>query len=253
MRDFFENPAVTDPTEAARRGTRPALRRRFYQKATIVPAGSAYAVRLDDRPVRTPAGRTLAAPTPALAEAIAAEWDAQADMIDPRKMPLTRLANAIIDGVVDRPGAVTAEIAKYLGTDLVCYRASGPQGLAERQSRNWDGILLWAREALGARLKTVEGVTHVTQPVAALAAAEAAIPADPWRLGAVHTATTLTGSALIALALAQGQIDAEAAWQAAHVDENWNIEQWGSDEIAQERRAFQRAEFQAAATVLRLL
>jgi chaperone required for assembly of F1-ATPase len=253
MREVFENPAVTDPVEAARRGARPAPVRRFYQKATTAAVDGAYAVRLDDKTVRTPAGRVLAAPTLVLAQAIADEWNAQGELIDPSKMSLTRLANAVIDGVVDRRGAVTAEVAKYLGTDLVCYRASGPQGLVERQSRQWDPILIWAREALGARFKVGEGVGHVAQPVAAIAAAEAAIPTDPWRLGAVHVATTLTGSALIALALAHGNLSAEEVWQAAHVDEDWNIEQWGSDDIAMERRAFQFAEFQAAATVLRLL
>src|ERR1700728_4508918 len=147
MREFFENPAVTDPVEAARRSVRPATRRRFYQKATTADGDGAFAVRLDDKPVRTPAGRVLAAPTLALAQAIAEEWNQQGELIDPGKMPLTRLANAVIDGVADRRGAVTADVVKYLGTDLVCYRASGPQGLVERQSRHWDPILIWAREA----------------------------------------------------------------------------------------------------------
>ncbi len=168
-------------------------------------------------------------------------------------MPLTRLANVIIDGVSDRPGPVAAAIRKYLATDLVCYRAVAPQGLVERQARHWDPIVTWARDALGAHFSLREGVIHVVQSEAALAAAGAAVPGDPWRLGAVHTATTLTGSALIALALSRDRLTAEEGWQAAHVDEDWNMAQWGRDEIALERRAFRFAEYQAAVMVLRSL
>ena len=253
MRDLPENAAPQNPLEAARRGARPVLHKRFYQQATTARDGETYAVRLDDKRVRTPAGRLLAAPTPALAEALAAEWNAQRDVIDPGKMPLTRLANSIIDGVADRPGPVAAEVGNYLGSDLLCYRAASPRGLAERQARHWDPIVAWARDALGARMSLGEGVVHVTQAEPALAAARAAIPNDPWSLGAVHTVTTLTGSALIALALAQGRLTAAEAWQAANVDEDWNMEQWGRDELALERRAVRFAELQAAATVLRSL
>jgi len=252
MRDTFKKSSPEHAVEAVRRATRPVLRRRFYSQAGTAPSGEGFAVRLDDKPVRTPAGRILAAPTLALAEAIAAEWDAQRDVIDPAKMPLTRLANVIIDGVSDRPEPVAAEIRKYLATDLVCYRAAAPQGLVERQARDWDPIVTWARDVLGAHFMR-EGVIHVVQPEAALAAAGAAVPGDPWRLGAVHTATTLTGSALIALALSRDRLTAEEAWQAAHVDEDWNMAQWGRDEIALERRAFRFAEYQAAVRVLRSL
>ena len=168
-------------------------------------------------------------------------------------MPLTRLANAIIDGVADSPGPVAAEIEKYLASDLLFYRASSPQQLRERQAAHWDPVLAWARDALGADFKVGEGVVHVAQPEAALKAACPAIPNDPWRLGAVHVVTTLTGSALIALALLRGALSADAAWQAAHVDEDWNMEQWGKDEMALQRRAFRFAEFAAAAMVLNLL
>ena len=253
MRDLLENMPGENPMEAARRGARPVLRRRFYDKASTVAATDGFAIELDGKGVRTPAGRVLAAPTQALAQAIAAEWDAQREMIDPAKMPLTRLANSIIDGVGDNAAAVAAEIVKYLGSDLLCYRAASPQGLLERQARHWDPILAWVRTALGARFSLAEGVVHVPQPEMALAAARAAIPTDPWRLGAVYTVTTLTGSALIALALLRGALTVDAAWQAAHVDEDWNMELWGQDELALERRAFRFAEFQAAATVLALV
>jgi chaperone required for assembly of F1-ATPase len=250
MRDLFEIISPDDPVAAVRRGARPALRRRFYGKASVASAAEGHVVSLDDKPVHTPARRLLAAPAPALAKAIAAEWEAQRDLIDPAKMPLTRLANAIIDGVAEKPGPVATDIEKYLGSDLLFYRAHTPQGLVELQARHWDPVLAWAREALGAAFRLGEGITYVAQPEAAIAAARAAIPEEPWRLGATHVITTLTGSALIALAMARGPLSAEAAWQAAHVDEDWNMAQWGRDEIALERRAFRFADLQAAATVL---
>jgi chaperone required for assembly of F1-ATPase len=250
MRELFEINPPESPITAAQRGARPALRRRFYERATVVPEGSGHALRLDDKPVHTPARRLLAAPTRALAEAMAVEWQAQQDVIDPATMPLTRLANVIIDGVADAPQPVADEIAKYLASDLLFYRAATPAGLVALQARHWDPILAWARQTLGADFRLGEGVVHVAQPPAALVAARAAIPAEPWRLGASHAATTLTGSALIALAMAQGTLGTDAAWQAAHVDEDWNIAQWGSDELALQRRAFRLAEFQAAAAVL---
>ena len=236
---------------AARRGARPDPPRRFYTTASAIAGAEGYAVRLDGKPVRTPARRVLAAPSLAMAQAIAAEWDAQRDTIDPAKMPLTRLANAIIDGVADQSRPVAAEIGKYLSSDLLFYRANGPLELVQRQALHWDPILAWAGEALGAQFKLGEGVIHVAQPDAALAAARAAIPYEPWRLGAVHVVTTLTGSALLALAMLRGRLSAEEAWIAAHVDEDWNMEQWGRDEMALERRAFRFAELQAAATVLK--
>jgi chaperone required for assembly of F1-ATPase len=251
MREHFEIDPPEDPIEAVRRSTRTVLRRRFYKHATTVPVAEGHALQLDGKPVRTPAGRVLWVPV--LAQALAAEWDAQRETIDPATMPLTRLANAIIDGVHDRAGPVAAEVVKYLGSDLVCYRAATPRGLVERQAQHWDPILQWASETLGARFAVGEGVVHVAQPDAALAAARAAIPADPWRLGAVHAVTTLTGSALIALALSRVRLTPDAAWQAAHVDEDWNMEQWGRDEPALERRASRFTEMQAAATVLRAL
>ncbi len=253
MRDIFETMKPGDPTAAARRNARPARRRRFYEHASAATGPEGHAVTLDDKPVRTPARRPLAAPALKLAQAIAAEWDAQREEIDPANMPLTRIANAIIDGVADAPGPVRAEIEKYLASDLLFYRAGGPRELRERQARHWNPILRWAKNTLGADFKTGEGVVHVAQPQSALQAASAAIADDPWRLGALHVMTTLTGSALIALAMLRGELSVEAAWRAAHVDEDWNEEQWGRDEEAQKRRAFRLGEMQAAARVLESL
>ncbi|MFY9693703.1 MAG: ATP12 family protein [Xanthobacteraceae bacterium] len=250
MRDLFETIPLDDPVTAARRGGRPALRQRFYAAADVQSTAEGYALTLDGKPVRTPMRRPLAAPNLALARAMAAEWDAQHEVIDPATMPLTRLANAIIDGVAEMPGPVAAEIQNYLASDLLFYRASGPQPLCERQAALWDPILAWARNRLEASFKLGQGVVHVAQPDAALKGPAAAIPSDPWRLGAVHVITTLTGSALIALAMAHGTLSADAAWEAAHVDEDWNTAQWGKDDMAMGRRAFRHAEFAAAAGVL---
>ncbi len=250
--DIFENQPL-DPREAARRGARPTLRKRFYQRAHVGEGGAdGLPLLLDGKPVRTPARRALAAPSRPLAEKIAAEWNAQVDVIDPARMPLTRLANAVIDAVADAPGPVAGEVANYLCSDLLCYRAEAPDGLVEGQTRHWDPVLAWARQELGARFVLAQGVMHVAQPDEAVAAARVRIPAEPWRLGAVSAITTLTGSALLALALAHGAIEPEAAWAVAHVDEDWQMAQWGSDQAALERRTHRRAEFDAAVVVLRL-
>jgi chaperone required for assembly of F1-ATPase len=256
MADLFEDifaPSPIDPTEAARRAARPTLRKRFYKTVGAAEAAEGFAVTLDGRPVRTPARRALAAPTRVLGEALAAEWDAQADLVDPARMPLTRLANTIIAGVAAAARDVAAEIEKYLGSDLVCYRAEGPDRLVVRQAHQWDPILAFAREKLGARFEITYGVRFVTQSPDAIAAARQAIPVDPWRLGAVHAVMTLTGSALIALAFERGALTLDDAWAAAHVDEDWNMELWGRDALALERRAARLAEMRAAATVLALL
>ncbi|MGC1776481.1 MAG: ATP12 family protein [Xanthobacteraceae bacterium] len=253
MRDIFEAPGRVDPRAAARRSVRREFQRRSYGDVGIEEGPSGHCVTVDGKPVRTPARRILAVPSGSLAQAIADEWRAQREVIDPATMPLTRLANAIIDGVADTPGPVAAEIKKYLASDLLFYRADAPQRLRDRQAALWDPILLWAREALGADFKLGEGIVYVAQADAALRAAAVAMPGDPWLVGALHTVTTLTGSALIALALLRSAITPEQAWQAAHVDEDWNMEQWGRDELALERRVFRFAEFQAAATVLRAL
>jgi chaperone required for assembly of F1-ATPase len=249
--EIFENQPL-DPRDAARRGARATLRKRFYSQAHIGEAADGgFPLLLDGKPVKTPARRALTAPTPPLAQAIAEEWNAQAALIDPAGMPLTRLASAVIDAVADMPDAVAEEVAKYLGSDLLCYRAATPEGLVASQTRAWDPVLAWAQEAIGARFVLAQGVVHVAQPAETIAAMGAKIPADPWRLGAVSMITTLTGSALLALALAEGALDADAAWAAAHVDEDWQRSQWGSDDAEIERRAYRYGEFGAAVTVLR--
>jgi chaperone required for assembly of F1-ATPase len=258
LEDILEKEPL-DPNEAARQAMRPRLQRRFYEQVAVVDGEGGFALALDGHPVKTPARRSLAAPTQPLAEALAEEWRAQREQIDPSTMPLTRLANSIIDGVAEKPDEVAAEVEKYLASDLIFYRADAPQGLVSRQEAAWDPLIAWASDALGAQFRSGAGVVHLAQPDAALAAARTAIPRNTadarniWRLGATHSITTLTGSALIALALLTGRLSVAEAWTAAHVDEDWNMAQWGRDPLALERRAYREAEMQAAARVVELL
>ena len=253
MRDIFEDLFAIRSTRPSRRGATCArkLRKRFYQRAHV-GEGAPFAVLLDNRSVKTPAGDALALPSRALAEAVAAEWDAQEERIDPATMPLTRLANSIIDGVAPTPAPVAEEVAKYLGSDLVCYRADTPEGLVASAGAALGPDPRMGARTLGARFVLGEGVMFVAQPDHAIAAARAVIPSDPWRLGAVNVITTLTGSALIALAVAARPLTVDEAWAAAHVDEDWNMSLWGRDELALDRRAKRFAEMQAAGTVLTL-
>lgn len=254
MRELFDEVAgksPLDPEEAVRRATRVPRRQRFYARAGVIEAPDGFVITLDDKPVRTPSGRILAAPNREIADGIVAEWDGQQETIDPLTMPLTRLANSVIDAVVDRVEAVADDVAKYFGSDLMFYRAGHPEALVAREAAQWDPIVFWAADTLGAHFILAEGIVHVRQPDTAIAAARAALPTDPWSIAALHVVTTLTGSALLALALMRGVIDQDQAWAAAHVDENWNIEKWGGDEEVAARRAARLVDFRAAATVLK--
>ncbi len=244
--------ARRNPMEAARRLTAPVRPKRFYAQATMQPEEDGYVLRLDGKRAMTPARRPLAVPHAHLAEAIAAEWTGQGEFVDPASMPVTRLANSAIDGVAARLAEVRAEVLTYARNDLVCYRAGEPEGLVLRQRGAWDPILAWAEGRFG-RFALAEGIVHVAQPEATLASLTAALDAydDPFRLAGLSLATTLSGSALIALALAGGALDVEAAWAAAHVDEDWNIEKWGADAEAMQRRAARFEDFKAAALALR--
>src|SRR6266478_996232 len=254
MRELFDDVAGKtphDPEEAVRRTTHAPRRRRFYARAGVVEATDGFAITLDDKPVRTPSGRPLVAPNREIADGIVAEWDAQQEIIDPLTMPLTRFANTVIDAVVDRVEAVADDVAKYFGSDLLFYRAGHPEALVAREAAHWDPIVFWAADALGAHFILAEGIVHVRQPDSAITAVRAALPTNPWSIAALHVVTTLTGSALLALALMRGVIDQDQAWAAAHVDEDWNIEQWGGDEEVATRRAARLVDFRAAATILK--
>jgi chaperone required for assembly of F1-ATPase len=248
MRELFEEslgPSL-DPEEAARKSAHAG----FYTTASVRETPEGFAVLLDGKPVRTPSRNLLAAPTREIATAIAAEWEAQQDVINPMTMPTTRLANSVIDGVTGRVEVVVEDIAKYFETDLLFYRAGHPEALVAREAAHWDPVLFWAAQTLGAHFVLTEGVVHVRQPDQAIAAARAALPSDPWAVGALHVVTTLTGSALLALSLMRGRLDADEVWAAAHVNEDWNSEQWGIDEEVAARQAARLADFKAAAAVL---
>jgi chaperone required for assembly of F1-ATPase len=256
MRELFDEVAgqsPLDPQEAARRGARTPQRKRFYAKADVIEADGGFAIALDGKPIRTPSGRIITAPSREIAQAIAAEWEAQQDKIDPLTMPMTRFANSVVEAVVDRVDDVTADIARYFSSDLLFYRAGHPDALVARETAHWDGVLFWAAENLGAHFILAEGIVHVPQPDAAIAAARAALPTDPWLIAAMHVLTTLTGSALLALALFHGVRDGDEVWAAAHVEEDFNAEQWGLDEEAAARRAARLVDFEAATRILKLL
>lgn len=256
MRELFDEVAghsPLDPEEAVRRTTRGPQRKRFYAQAGVAETPKGFSITLDGKPVRTPSRRLLAAPTREIAEAIAAEWNAQKEIIDPVTMPLTRLANSVIDAVAGRVEAVADDIAKYFHSDMLFYRADHPHALVAREAEHWDPVLFWAAGTLGAHFILSEGIVHVRQPDQAVAAARTALPADPWSIAALHMVTTLTGSALLALALMRGALDEDQVWAAAHVDEDWNIQQWGVDEEVARRRLTRFLDFRAAARVLKAL
>lgn len=215
--------------------------KRFWTSAEVAEAPGGFAVTLDGRHVKTPAKAPLVVPSRALAEAIAREWQAQDEKIDPATMPVTRGANAAIDKVRTQHAEVAALIADYGGTDLLCYRAEAPRELVARQSEHWDPLLDWAEAALGARLAVTQGVVPVAQPEAALAALGARVAAmDEWQLAALHDLVGITGSLVLGLAVAEGRLTADEAWTLAQLDEDWQAEQWGVDDEAAEHAGRKR-------------
>jgi chaperone required for assembly of F1-ATPase len=253
MRELFDEMAgksPLDPQEAVRQAARTPQRKRFYKEAGVAEAEGGFAITLDGKPIRTPSSRHVVIPSRKLADAVAAEWAAQEETIKPLTMPLTRIANSVVEGVVDRVDLVTDDLAKYFQSDLLFYRAGHPKGLVAREAAHWDPVLFWAAETLGAHFILSEGIVHVKQPDEAIQAACAALPQDPWSVAALHVITTLTGSALLALALFHGVRDADQIWAAAYVDENWNADKWGVDDEAVARRAARLRDFEAAVEVL---
>lgn len=253
MRELFEEIAANaplDPQEAVRQSTRGAQRKRFYDAAGIAETADGFAIVLDGKSVRTPSRQPLVVPKREIALAVVDEWNAQVEIIDPTTMPLTRLANSVVAAVVDQADAVAEDIAKYFQSDLLFYRAAHPEALVAREAEHWDPVLFWARDTLGAHFILAEGVMHVRQPDQAVAAAKAALPTDPWAIAALHVVTTVTGSALLALALMRGVRDIDQVWAAAHVDEDWNTEQWGADAEVMARRTSRLQDLRAAARVL---
>jgi chaperone required for assembly of F1-ATPase len=220
------------------------LPKRFYK---LVAVTDQLGIALDGRNVKTPLKAPLVLPTRPLAVAVAAEWDAQIDVINPHAMPLTKLTNTAIDRAIPEKSKIAAEILEFAGSDMVCYRAESPAGLVQRQTTYWDPIIAWAKADLGAGFETVNTINHRRQSPAALKSLDAAVMAlNTFSFVAVHNLATLTGSALLATMLAAGKIPADAAWLAANVDEDWQIATWGEDEEAMARRAGRLNEFSAS-------
>lgn len=259
MRDelsvFVPEQSDADPVRRAQIQMKKPQAKRFYTEVTVVPEGEAFAVKLDGRPVKTPGKKLLALPTRAAAELVAAEWRAQVEIINPETMPATRLANTAIDAVADQAEAVFEDIVRYSGSDLLCYRADGPQELVERQRERWDPVLSWLAATHSARFILAEGVIHQEQPAEAVAAFAAALQAErsPLALSCLHVVTTITGSAMLMLALRDRHLTLEEVWALAHLDEDWTDEHWGVDVEAEARRAKRFTEIAAASAMLEAL
>jgi chaperone required for assembly of F1-ATPase len=227
--------------------------RRPYASVTVAGEEPRFSVLLDGRPIKTPLKVPLHLPTRRLAEGVAAEWEAQGQKIAPRSMLLTKLANTAIDRVAPHRDKIIAEIVHFASSDLVCYRAEEPPALIERQAKHWEPAVDWARSKLGAGFSVTKGVVHVAQPAECLEAVGRHLQVkDEWALTAIHNITTLLGSALLAMMVAEKAIDPDLAWQAGHVDEDWQIEQWGADEEASARRAARKREFDTCVRFLEL-
>lgn len=244
-----------DPMRRAQIQMRTPLPKRFYKEVAIAEGEGGFVVQLDGRTVKTPGKAPLVLPTERSARLIADEFAAQGETLDLASMPVYRLANTAIDGVASDPQAVVEDILRFSSSDLLCYRADGPDTLVRRQNEAWDPVLDWARATLGARLGLAEGVIHVEQPREAIAAIGVHLNqrAEPLRLAALHVMTTLTGSALLALAVDFGELDAGTAWTAAHVDEDFQAEQWGQDSEALARRASRKRDMMAAAELIKAI
>jgi chaperone required for assembly of F1-ATPase len=257
LTDLEAESYVSDPNpmKRAQIQMRTPLPKRFYKEVSISETDGHHSVLLDGKPVKTPARNLLSFPTAAAAQLVADEFAAQDKEINPALMPSTRLANTAIDGVATEIEAVQEDIIRFASNDLICYRAEGPDALVARQADIWDRYIDWTRSRYGARLYLTEGVIHVAQPREAIALIGAAVKqiADPLRLACLHTMTTLTGSAILALAIHEGEAPAEEAWNAAHLDEDWTIERWGEDREATERRAARWQDMKSAADMLKAI
>lgn len=231
-----------------------ALPKRFYKGVEVAgPTDGGYRLLLDGRTLRTPRRQLLEVPSLALAQAIAAEWDAQETVVDPASMPLARFANSALDMVTERMDDVRADIVRFAGSDLVLYRAADPVALVERQQQHWDPVIEWCAGLLGSPFETSTGIIHKAQSPATLERIASRIAnIDRYRLAALHVITSLTGSALLALAVHENHLTPSAAWAAAHVDEDWQISRWGEDEAASARRAATERDMMAACRLLQL-
>ena len=228
--------------------------KRFWKDVCVEQEGSGWGIRLDGRPVKTPARVALVVPADSLAEAIADEWRAVADTIDPRAMPMTGLANAAIDRVSPHREAFAERLARYAEADLGCYRAEGPAGLVERQEREWDKLLAWARRRYDVDFSTTSGLMHIEQPPPTVERLRHAVASlDSFQLAGLSPLVTLGGSLIAALAVLEKAITPDEAWDAVSIDEQWQLEQWGSDAEAEAAMENRRRDFFPGARFLELL
>lgn len=228
--------------------------KRFYKEAGVSGTDDGFTVELDGRQVKTPAKNDLVLPSEAVAAAVAAEWEAQGEDIDPHTMRITRLANSAIDRVVEHRETVVREIAGYAGADLVCYRAAKPQTLAARQREGWDPLIAWLEDHLGVELRTTTGLLPVDQDARSLAKIRTVVDEfDPFALSGLHSVTSCCGSIVIGLAVHEGRIDGSDAWELSLIDETHQIDKWGEDPEATRRRQGLLDEIIAASAFLRLL
>jgi chaperone required for assembly of F1-ATPase len=228
--------------------------KRFYTSASIVDDAAGFGISLDARPLRTPARVPLMLPTRALAEGVAAEWNAQTDSINPRSMPLTGLSNAAIDRVAPQPQAFADTLARFAENELLAYRADHPPALVSRQVSEWDPWLAWARARYDIDFVIVTGIIHRPQPAATLDRITAAYRAlDAFQLAALNPVVTISGSGIVGLAVAEAQMDAPTAWAIGHLDELWQAEQWGKDPLAEAAQKERQDDLEAAVRFLRLL
>lgn len=228
--------------------------KRFWKTAAVVPEEGGFGIALDGKRVRTPAGKPLLVPTEQLAQAIADEWNASGETVNPRELPLTGFASAAIDRVSAEPDGFAAQLARYGESDLACYRAEAPRELVARQAESWDKLLAWARRRFDVDFRTTCGIVHVPQPdatVQRLAHAVAAL--DPFRLAGLAPMVTIGGSLVVALAVVEGALRPEEAWRAVTIDEQWQLEQWGGDAEAEAALETRRRDFLSAARFLELL
>lgn len=215
--------------------------KRFWAAAQAEACDGGFTVRLDARPVKTPAKQPLVLPTLAMAQAIALEWDQQQGVIKPDTMPLTQAANSALDKVAPQVDGVVGEIANYGSTDLLCYRASAPQPLIDRQAAGWDPLLHWSRDSLAAPLDVTQGVIPIPQPEPSLARLRAHVAAhNAFQLAALHDLVAISGSLILGLAVARGRLTADEAFALSRIDETWQNEQWGEDEDAAALEALRR-------------
>lgn len=228
--------------------------KRFWKAADVAERDGGWSVELDGKPIRTPGHNPLAAPTEALAQAIADEWNGVEGAIVPRLMPLTGIANAAIDRVMPDSTAFAAGLARYGESDLACYRAERPRELVARQEARWDSLLAWARRRFDVDFRTTCGIMHVAQPDATIDRLAYAVAAlDPFRLAGLSPLVTIGGSLVAALAVMERAVSPEEAWEAVTIDERWQAEQWGGDPEAEAALANRRRDFMAAARFLHFL